>query len=374
MTVKKNIGAALILSTGYFFLGCTHLSLKNTLKDTSIESTVEEPPGLTQSLKENLSAIEEGSEVAQSSHGETLEIETRLASLKKKFNSTDSDIKKLITQAKGNKVEARESGEEQYKAQKESAAEKKQLSEYKAFDSAMRELETVKKAKSDLENKLADVNERNESLLRQVAALKTDLQSSRKVAAGAREAKEPKASLIERQKQSAYTRELESRILKLSAENKKFEEELGALKIESEKVNLAYAHLKEEYEKHSGDLDKNEIELARRAERILQFQDDKEKLQLKLEEMRLNLEAQIKESATLREQCVAKQLENQNLKNKLHQLELKLVDLQSKWQEATNIFRAQEETQASLSKDTQSKIQDKKIHVELFPQASTLEK
>ena len=156
--------------------------------------------------------------------------------------------------------------------------------------------------------------------------------------------------------------------------NQELKSELDLTRTGLEKLKNDYANLKKEYASIKEAVAQNEIELAKRAERILGFQDRLAVAESMVGQLQKDYEQKTEESASLRKEYVARQLENQALKDQLNQYRQRLADLhaqiirateentnlQNRLQEISNIFKAQETAQTS---ETGAK----KVDVQLRP-------
>ena len=148
------------------------------------------------------------------------------------------------------------------------------------------------------------------------------------------------------------------------------QERLRFNRAELEKLNSDYVSLKREYESTKVVIAGNEIELAKRADRILNLQDRLTIAGKNIEQFENDSLQQKEESTTLRRQYVARQLENETLRYQLNQYKRKLADLQ------THIVQVSETN--SLLQDRLQEISEiftgakaKKVNIELIPKTSS---
>lgn len=353
------------------------------------------------------------------------ELYQQLRSIKKELDSIGSEIPKLVKENKSYKSEAenlsdlleRARLDIDRKEQEIAALQRKAMSmgklsdENKSYKSEAQNLSSLlNKARQDLENKEQEVA-LLEQRLNQYDAKKKDLEENISALLGQLETVRGMNSFLE--KKSA---DLQNNVDSLQAENNSLsgkksalENEVISMKNELEQINrerkiiikevenanLAkqdvqrirqemegvqgklvqlnndYATLKSDYEKDREALRFNEQELGRRADTILNLQAKLSTVQSDLSVLQLKSQEAEKDTAILRQQYVAIQLERQSLKNELDQVKSKLGRVHNQFQEIGKIFSGSEQVQpaplpqigAEASED-----QSKKVDVKLMPQ------
>jgi chromosome segregation ATPase len=215
-----------------------------------------------------------------------------------------------------------------------------------------KELNRIKRDNFILEQGLNKLKKKNSSLIKRIARLNKKVKS--------RQVDKLKA------------------ISSLKKSNQELNEKLSLTENELEKINNDYANLKEKYESIKDDIAQNELELAKRAERILTFQDRLGIAEGRIEQLEEGSFRQREESATLRKQYVGGQLENQTLKEELNQYKLRLINLQSQIIQATEANSMLEKRLQEISDIFEEEISPlspeagaKRVDVELIPEASS---
>jgi chromosome segregation ATPase len=155
------------------------------------------------------------------------------------------------------------------------------------------------------------------------------------------------------------------------AENKSMETQAKLQSAEKQYADLReqYASLKEEYTDALSLLKKNQVDSNNRTEKILALQDKLSQAEERLAKSLSETKGIEKESAGLREQYVAIQLEKEGLVFELDQARQKLAELQKKLDQISNLFAPSEEP-PSLSSRPETlapEPRSKKVEVELLP-------
>ncbi|MBU0503809.1 MAG: hypothetical protein ABH882_01040 [Candidatus Omnitrophota bacterium] len=139
----------------------------------------------------------------------------------------------------------------------------------------------------------------------------------------------------------------------------KLQQEVSRLQTQLEEVNINYAGIKEEYNLAQESIKQGKLELGSRADRILTLQGKTADIENKLIELQLKYKEVEKESASLRQDNVALQLEKEEVALELGRTKEKLVDLDSKLQQISSVF-------GSGLKSAESAV--KKVDVKLVPE------
>lgn len=244
------------------------------------------------------------------------------------------------------------------------AALKKQLGEEKAgrqadskdLKRASRELKMAKNTKSALEGALSETEKKKEGFKTTNASLKLEINKSGKELKSLRNTLEQ----LSKEKQALAKELEEARAASLGTE--KLRKDIEQLRAQLELLNKTYADLRNEYLKGQEVLKQNEIESGRRADRILVLQEKLTQAEAQLADTQLKYKEMEKESALVREQNVAVQLEREDLKNQLEQAKLRLNELGNQVSQISNILKTVKTAEAALPKE-----EAERVEVELFP-------
>ena len=144
------------------------------------------------------------------------------------------------------------------------------------------------------------------------------------------------------------------------------QEQLKQLQVRSEKLSKNYADLKNEYIKADETIKQNTLALGKRADRILVLSEKLTETRSGLKDIRSKYQEIEKESAALREQNVAAQLEREELKIQLSQARVKLKEFESQASQITNILKSIHTAEASSGLPQEEPDENKKIEVELY--------
>src|SRR3989338_3872630 len=205
--------------------------------------------------------------------------------------------------------------------------------------------ETLQRAKQ-LEDAILGLTRRNQTLENELAPLKNQLEAL----------KEERLRL---------TKEIEE--AKAAGQNAvALQEQLKQLQVRSEKLSKNYADLKNEYIKADETIKQNTLALGKRADRILVLSEKLTEAQSGLKDIRSKYQEIEKESAALREQNVAAQLEREELKIRLSQTRVKLKEFESQASQITNILKSIHTAEASSGLPQEEPDENKKIEVELY--------
>lgn len=322
---------------------------------------------LTEPIRQGLTKINNalaGLWIKPKQEGELL---LQLKAINKELDSIDRSIPVLTKENQSYKLKAQNLSRLLEERENNLANLKKQQEEEKAkrLTEARSLLEQGKK---DLEKRVAGLKQTNSSLNEKLGMLERDLrqmQDKESQRMGEKEeAIRQKEELIIKYNQHADALSL------LVQTNQGMENELNSLRAQLGQLNKEYVNLKEAHKNAQATLAQNEPELGRRANSILNLQERIAELEAKSGESQLKYKEMEKESATLREQNVAVQLEKEDLGDQLNQARFRLNDLESQLGQITNIIKPAASTQGASGQKQEGA---KKIEVELFPQTQNLE-
>ena len=166
------------------------------------------------------------------------------------------------------------------------------------------------------------------------------------------------------QEKQTLLKELEK--AKIAAQGaRKLEVELKQLQAQLGQLDNEELDLKNGYREAQELIKQSDAELGKRANKILVLEEKLAGLELKLGDIQLKSQEMEKETALLREQNIAIQLEREDLRNQLHQARIRLSALESQASQISDIIRqapAAKPAEASLPKE-----EAKRVEVELYP-------
>ena len=205
--------------------------------------------------------------------------------------------------------------------------------------------ETLQRAKQ-LEDAILGLTQKNQTLENELPPLKNQLEAL----------KEEKLRL---------TKEIEE--AKAAGQNAvMLQEQLKQLQVRSEELSKNYADLKNEYAKADETIKQNTLALGKRADRILVLSEKLTETQSGLKDIRSKYQEIEKESAALREQNVAAQLEREELKIQLTQTRVKLKEFESQASQITNILNNIRAGETSADLPQEQEDEGKTVKVELY--------
>lgn len=171
-----------------------------------------------------------------------------------------------------------------------------------------------------------------------------------------------KLSQAAREKEASNTREAKT----IRQDNRKLQEQLNQLQEQLARLQKDSAALRDDYAAARETLKNNETTLGSRADKILVLEETLSGLRGQLSEVQSRYGELEKESAVLREQNVAGQLEREDLKDQLNQSRLKLNGLENRISQIGVILEAPKPAEAALPREEVRK-ETKKVEVELYP-------
>ena len=166
------------------------------------------------------------------------------------------------------------------------------------------------------------------------------------------------------QEKQTLLKELEK--AKMAAQGtRKLQEELKQLQARLGQLDDEGLNLKNGYREAQEIIKQNDAELGKRANKILVLEEKLTSMEFKLGEIQLKSGEMEKETALLREQNIAIQLEREDLRSQLHQTGIRLSALENQASQISDIIRqapAVKPAEASLPKE-----EAKRVEVELYP-------
>jgi chromosome segregation ATPase len=144
----------------------------------------------------------------------------------------------------------------------------------------------------------------------------------------------------------------------------KLKQEISRLQTQLEEVNISYVSLKEDNKKNQELIKQDSLELGKRADRILVLQEKAADIENKLISLQLRYQEVEKDSASLRQDNVAIQLEREGMELELNRTKEKLGELDNKLQQISGVF-------GSGLKPAETVI--KKVDVKLVPEVGPQE-
>lgn len=343
---------------------------------------------LTHPIRERLKEINNSLTNLGAGSLEGKELSQRLRSIAKELDAIDRSIPNLLRENKSYKAQAQSSSLLLDRKKQELASLGQMALDLKnTIDSLRRSNYSLNTELRKLESALKDAQRKETQLIqeRQEALMKN--QELMKQATGQKE-----QSLLLSQKNLEMGKELHSLRLELKQGNLErqliikevenatmaiedaqgLKQELIQLQSQIEQLSKDYAGLKSEHGRSQEMLKDKEIELGKRADRILNLQAKLSEVEANLSEVQLKYKGEEKGSAILREQYVAIQLERESLKNELDEAKVKLTNLRSQLQQMAGIFNMPlEQPQAAPAPKLEEEIsepQAKKVDVKLLPQ------
>ncbi len=205
-------------------------------------------------------------------------------------------------------------------------------------DAIREKLEMIKEA-SVLKDKLISLDQGNRELTGQLQVLKTelaDLQAS--------------YASLKAEKEAVNTDLMNARAAGSSALALK--DEVSRLQNQLKQLSGDYAALKEEYAKASREIEQNKVVSGERAERVLTLQEKLAKAESSLNAIQVRIQSAEKDSALLRQEFVALQIEREDLVRQLSLAKTKFNDAQSKLRQISTLFNAAAEEAAQQAQES----------------------
>jgi chromosome segregation ATPase len=305
---------------------------------------------LTLPIKGGIEKIEKSLAQAEVSPGKEKELKQKLQNIKRQLQLIDAQIPALLKENTSYYKRLSETLkgllEKQHKdmdALRSALAEEKIRKE--SFKKAAEDLKMERRKSADLERTKDNLMQANASLHTQIHRLTSELKDSRA-------------------KLSRTIKEEEAKNLKRT--NQQLEEQLLGLNAQLARLQKDSAGLQNEYVVMQEALKDNETALGRRADKILALEEKLADAQTKLSGIQSGYNELEKQSAGLREQIVAVQIDREELKSQLGQSTLKVSDLENQLAQIGIILKTPKSTEAPASKE-EPKEETKRVEVDLFP-------
>ena len=241
--------------------------------------------------------------------------------------------------------------------------EKRQKELTRANSSLNKELQRLTQSLDDIHTKLIAARKEKETLLQKLDATGRSL-------AGMQKLKTERETL---QKQLAKSQDEKQNLLQGLAEAKgalkdtqKLQSEIQNLKNQLEQLTTTYGQQQNAYAAVKETIAQNEIELGKRANKILIAAEQQAGVDTRLSEIQAKAAHMEKESALLRELNVAVLLERENLRLLLNQAKLRLSELEGQASLISSILK-----DAKPAENLTPKEETKKIELELYPVKDT---
>ena len=337
--------------------------------------------------------------------GKESEIKKQLENLNKTLNSIETKIPDILKENTSYKAKAQDLTQASEKQRKEIAQLKNELTQKQFLTNNLNklseELKMAKIEKAGLEKAGAQLKETNLFIQTKLDKLGEELSNARGGLSKAVQEKE--AGIKQTRETLRRSQQLEDAILGLTQRNQTLENKLTPLKNQleavkeeklaltkeieearaagqnakmlqeqfktlqahSEELSKNYADLKNEYSKADETIKQNTLDLGKRADRILVLSEKLSETRSGLKESRSKYQEIEKESAALREQNVAAQLEREELKIQLTQTRVKLKEFESQASQITSILKGIN-TGETFPDLPQERDENKKIEVELY--------
>lgn len=361
---------------------------------------------LTKDLRGKVDAAEKLIAGLNLKPGKENEIKRQLENLNKTLNSIETKIPDILKENTSYRAKTQDLTRASEKQQKEIAQLKSELIQKqflaKNLNNLSEELKRAKLEKAILEKAGSQLKETNFSLTVKLDTLGEQLRDARGSLSQAVQEKETEIKQNRETLQRA--KQLEDAILGLTRRNQTLENELTPLKnqleaLKEEKLRLTkeieeakaagqnalmlreqlkqlqarseelsknYTDLKNEYIKANETITRNTLELGKRADKILVLSEKLTETRSGLKDIQSKYKEIEKESAALREQNVAAQLEREELKNQLTQTRAKLKEFESQASQITDILKSIHTAEASSGLPHEEADENKKIEVELY--------
>lgn len=345
----------------------------------ALEARLKEQEAITQNLK-NVSLELKRAQNANSSlgaHAESLKkahdgLQGANASLSKELDGLKKDLQNtraILTQSLKEKESAgRQLDQERLKAEESIKKQADQEETLKAFERetefAQKELEALKKQLTHLtkdKESLLEELEESDNALEDIQKLQDEIGRLKKTLA---RAEEEKINLSE--KAASAAAEVKN--------TRKLRDEITELNRQLEQLTKEYAEIKNAYASTQETIAQNELELGKRANKILIAEERRAETQAKLSELQLKAEEIERASALLREQNVAAQLEREAFRGELNNTKLRLSELEGQASLISNILKGAQATIAGVSPEggpeagaAALKEESKKIELKIYP-------
>lgn len=307
---------------------------------------------LTLPIKQAIDKIQNSLSALTLAPGKEKEITRQLSDIKGQLKLVDAQIPSLLKENSSYKNLAETMQGLLENQEKDIAALRSALEEQKAQAQAAKNDQSLSQRKNvDFEKIKNNLLETNASLHAEINRLTRALKDTQgKLSQGARE------------KETRDAREAKT----LRQANQKLQEQLNQLNSQLAQFQKDSAGMRNDYSALQETLKNNEAALGSRANKILVLEETLAGIQGQLSEIRSRYNELEKESAGLREQNVAAQLEREELGGQLNQSRLKLSSLENQLSQIGVILKVPKPDETALPKEKPQE-EAKRVEVELYP-------
>lgn len=307
---------------------------------------------LTLPIKQSIDKIQDSLSGLSLAPGKEKEISRQLGDISRQLKLVDAQIPGLL----------KENASYKQLADTMQGLLKKQEEDIRALRSALDEEKTreeeAKNIQSLSERKGAEFEKTKNNLIAANASLHAEINRLTQ----ALKDTQGKLSQAAREKEISNTREAKA----LKEDNRKLTAQLNQLQEQLARLQKDSAALDDDYAAARETLKNNEAALGSRADKILVLEETLAGIRGQLSEIQSRYGELEKESAGLREQNVAGQLEREDLKGQLNQSRIKLSGLESRISQIGVILEAPKPAETTLPKE-EARQEAKRVEVELYP-------
>lgn len=307
---------------------------------------------LTLPIKQGIDKIQDSLSGLSLAPGKEKEIGRQLSDISRQLKLVDAQIPGLL----------KENASYKQLADTMQGLLKRQEEDISSLRSALDEEKAKTRAEKDTrdlsERKNADFERVKNNLIAANASLHTEINRLTQVLKDT----QGKLSLTAREKETSNTREAKT----LKEDNRRLKEQLNQLQEQLARLQKDSAALRDDYAAARETLKNNETTLGGRADKILVLEETLAGLRGQLSEIQSRYGELEKESAVLREQNVAGQLEREDIKSQLSQSRIKLSGLENRLSQIGVILEPPKPAEATLPKE-EARQDAKRVEVELYP-------
>lgn len=307
---------------------------------------------LTLPIKQAIDRIQSSISDLSLAPGKEKEISRQLSDISRQLKSVDAQIPGLLKENASYKQLA-DTTQGLLKRQEEDISSLRS-----ALDEEKAKTQAAKNTRDLSERKNADFERVKNNLITANASLHAEINRLTQVLKDT----QGKLSRAAREKESSNTREAKT----LKEDNRQLQEQLNQIQEQLARLQKDSAALRDDYAAARETLKNNETTLGSRADKILVLEETLAGIRGQLSEIRSRYGELEKESAVLREQNVAGQLEREDIKSQLSQSRLKLSGLESRLSQIGVILEPPKPVEATLPKE-EARQDAKRVEVELYP-------
>jgi chromosome segregation ATPase len=307
---------------------------------------------LTLPIKQGIDKIQGSLSGLSLAPGKEKEISRQLADISRQLKLVDAQIPGLLKENASYKQLA-DTMQGLLKRQEEDISALKS-----ALDEEKAKTREAKNTRELSERKSTDFERVKNNLITANASLHTEINQLTRALKDTR----GKLSQAAMEKEANNTREAKT----LRQDNRKLHEQLNQLQEQLARLQKDSEALRDDYAAARETLKNNEASLGSRADKILVLEETLAGIRGQLSEIQSLYGELEKESAILREQSVAGQLEREDLKSQLSQSRLKLSGLENRLSQIGVILETPKPAEATLPKE-EARQDAKRVEVELYP-------